>query len=161
MRSVHYVVLLLATSLTAGAGCRRGQVFAGKPAVGNGVRVDADGKARAKGSSFNVALVAHNDTDEKVEINRNQIALVTPDGKEVYRQGSKEVQWLDPRGSRDIALEFNIDPASFKSTKGAYCVSTASTSATCGWMCRPWRWVSPAVVLGAPTPASPPPRAAA
>jgi hypothetical protein len=122
MRRAGLVCVLLAVALAAlGAGCRRGgRVFVAKASVGNGVKVEATGQARVKGDYFSVDLVATNDTVERIEVNRNQIALVAPDGREFYRDGGREIHWLEPHGQHDVSLTIRIDPSAFNEASGAY-----------------------------------------
>ena len=120
MRTLSSLVLCAAVP-TLLAGCPgRGRVYAGKPSVGNGVRIEAKGSARVKGSSFAIVLLAYNDTGEAIEVNRNQIALVTPDGREFFRQGGRESHQVDPHGNHAVNIDLEIDPASAKGASGFY-----------------------------------------
>ncbi len=123
MRTAHFglVVLAAVAMLSTGAGCRRGgRVFVAKPAVGSGIRVDVVSPAKLKGDSFTVGLVATNDTDWKIEINRNQIALVAPDGRDFYREGGREIHWLDPHAKHPINLDIRVDGDALEGAAGVY-----------------------------------------
>ena len=116
----RYVLLGVLTSMAASACGRGARVYAGQPVDGRGVRIEAREPGAIDGDGFSISLLAYNDTDEKIEINRNQIALVAPDGREFFRQGGRQIHWLPPRGRHPINIGYRIDPAAFRGAKGAY-----------------------------------------
>jgi len=113
MRRLSVPVLLAVSLLVFGEGCRRGRVLVAKPSVGRGVRIEANDGARIKGVYVTVPLVVINETDEALEVNRNQIAVVGPEGREVYRDSGRELTTVPPRSRASIALEVEAPDKNF------------------------------------------------
>jgi len=120
-RLVSLPLLVALTVLTVGEGCRRGRVLVAKPSVGRGVTVEASDGARLKGVYATVGLTVVNDTDEILEVNRNQIAVVGPGGREVYRSGGRELTVVQPRSKQGVSLEVEApDKDLFRDAPGIY-----------------------------------------
>lgn len=100
-------------------GCSRGKVYASAPAAGDGIRVEAK-SVRLKGNVVEAELMAYNNTDAVIEINRNQIAIVGPDGSEAYRRGAREIHILPARGKHPINLDAQVNAAAYKKAPGFF-----------------------------------------
>lgn len=121
MRRLSVPVLLAVSLLVFGEGCRRGRVLVAKPSIGRGVKIEANDGARIKGVYVTVPLVVINDTDDALEVNRNQIAVVGPEGREIYRSGGRELTTVPPRNRAGITLEVEApDKKLFGDAPGVY-----------------------------------------
>ncbi len=117
MRKQLVVALSVIALALPAVGCRRGKVFTAPPAAGNGVRIELM-SARAKGQSLDLGLVAYNDMDQEVIVNRNQIAVVGPDGRDYYRSGGREQHTVPARGKHDVNV--SVEGAALANAPGYY-----------------------------------------
>ncbi len=118
-RRVVVVAMMLLGSAGLGLSCRHGRVLAAPPSLGDGVRVELE-EARLGRENVDVELMAYNDTDSLIEINRNQIAVVAPDGSEYYRVGGREIHKLAPHSRHPINMGVRVSREPFRGAKGFY-----------------------------------------
>jgi hypothetical protein len=120
-------------SLASTTSCRHGHALLAAPVAGSGVRIELV-SARARGNSLDVTIMAYNDLDQQVVINRNQIAVVGPDGTDAFRQGSHEVIPLGAHAKRPVnfaigggTVDYGRAPGVFLRFDGFYVGSTRLT----------------------------------
>jgi hypothetical protein len=101
------------------AGCFGGgrAYVAPQPSVTEGVTVKVD-KATVKGNNVLLNMSVVNDSAYELQINRNQLALVVPDGREFYRTAGSELHHLRPGARMPLNVGVDVDPGSLRKAPG-------------------------------------------
>ncbi|MCK5688761.1 hypothetical protein KAI87_05790, partial [Myxococcota bacterium] len=76
--------------------------------------------AKAKQEHISVRLMAYNDLNEEVVINRNQIAVVLPAGVEHFRRSSRKIHKVKPHGKHKVYIDIKQPGGNFLSPPGAW-----------------------------------------
>src|SRR5687768_8365301 len=109
-------------ALAAGLACAskmRVQASAVAPAAGDGMRIELKESKLENGRAF-LSLVAYNDSDYNVTVNRNQIALVGPNGVDYFRAGGRELHEVKPRGNHKVNIEVDSPGVNWRQATGLY-----------------------------------------
>lgn len=118
---MRFLGIFLCLTLVVAAGCRRkkGPAAGATTAAGDGVRFELH-NVEIEDEAVGIALVAYNDLDQEVVVNRNQIAVIAPDTSEYYRVGSREIHKVPPHGKHDVNMGIKAPNGNFRGAKGVY-----------------------------------------
>ena len=114
---IRLTLLLVASSLFLG--CGRGQVFAAKGVNAQGIRIEVK-KVVGKKNKVSLRLVAYSQLATEVVIDRNQVAVVGPDGRSYYRYGGRNLHKLKPHGSHKVYLDVDMGNLNAARSPGYY-----------------------------------------
>lgn len=115
-----WVLGVLAVAVVATTCGRKSRgVLVAAPVAGSGVRIELL-KAEADGDAIDIWLMASSDLDQEVVINRNQIAIVGPDGRDMFRKGGRELHRVKPRGQHKVHLDVDERGVDYGEAAGVY-----------------------------------------
>ena len=114
---IRLALLLVANSLLLG--CGRAQVFTAKGIDAHGIRVEVL-KVVAKKNRVSLRMVAYSELATEVVIDRNQVAVVGPDGRSHYRYGGRNLHKLRPYGSHKVYLDVDMGNLNAAESSGYY-----------------------------------------
>jgi len=115
------VVLLIFTSWSCGplSFSKGGRGFPAAPAIGGGVRIDLK-EARGYSNEFTVTLRIQNDSPNRIVVNRNQLAIVGPDGRDQYRYGDDALLGIDPAETEEVTIELTDTGTDYMQVTGVW-----------------------------------------
>ncbi len=119
VRRLLVVVALIGGVSAVACGRRRGGALVAAPVVGSGVRIELL-RVETKGDRVAVWLMATSELDQEMVINRNQIAIVGPDGRDAFRRGGRASHTIKPRGKHKVNIDAELPGANFGAAGGMF-----------------------------------------
>lgn len=115
----RWAVILVGLGLAVFAeSCRRSRYFAGPPQSGSAVYIELL-DSRATRGKMRLTFRVHNNNDQELVVDRNQIAIVSPN-REYYRGGDNAAFAIPPREDLDGAVTVADDDVDFRRAPGYY-----------------------------------------
>lgn len=96
-----------------------GRALVAPPSAGTGIRVVLN-EVELESETATIELMVFNDLDQDIVINRNQLAVVAPDGIDYFRTGGRDTFVVKPHGRRGIGFEVQGARGTFRKAPGLY-----------------------------------------